>query len=192
MKTEIFMQRVKSRIWLFVLLALVLVGGSCSEKSEPGKSIKGEQKAPAGGEKDLSENDANCLNGATETKFEIKGGYGCIAFIPYNLSIHQKGENITYTFNDKEGLIDKTKFDRFREVYSSIGLCNLHSSYGTMQSTADFRGDLTIEITNDKGSWTRKIDFTGRIEDGNFKLLIESMMNLVDKDERLPDHLLKM
>jgi hypothetical protein len=179
------MKKAKSRIWLFILLALVLTGASCSDKGEPGKSIKDEQKAPTAGEKDLPENDADRLSGVTETKFEIKGGHGCIGFIPYNLTIHQKGQSVTYTFNDKEGFIDKKKFEGFWKVCSSIGLCNLRSSYGTMDSTGDFYGDLTIEITNDKGSWSKKIDFKGRIEDRKFKLLIESMMNMVDKDERI-------
>jgi hypothetical protein len=166
-------------------MILALMAGSCNDKNKPVTSTNEEQKDTIPEEPGK---DTGCFSEVTETKFEIRGGYGCIAFIPYNLTIHQKGQSVTYTFNGKERVMDYEQFRRFWKVCSSIDLCRLGSSYGMMETTADFRGDLTIEVTNGKEIWSRKIQFIkGEIGDKRFKELIDTMMKLVDKDERLPE-----
>ena len=123
-----------------------------------------------------------------ESRFAIEGYYGCIAAFPYSLVICQKGTDVTYVFNDSEShLLNYSRFEKFWHLCSLMDLNLLKSTYGSMASTADFRGHLTIECRIGKGRFFKKIEFQmGLIEDSKFAKLINSVMKMVSKRHRLP------
>jgi hypothetical protein len=103
------------------------------------------------------------------------------------LRVSQKGRAITYTLNDKKQDIKYEKFERFWQICKSINPDSLGSSYGSMKTTADFRGTLTIEVKTERESIEKKIEFIrGSIENEGFRRLINSMMEMVEAQDRLP------
>ena len=67
---------------------------------------------------------------------------------------------------------------------------SFNESYGTMGSTADFRGDLTIDIVTADGSLSKKIHIPGTtIENEEFLNLLYVIIWLVDEDMDVLDYL---
>ena len=123
-----------------------------------------------------------------ESRFMIEGYYGCIAAFPYRLVICQKGPDVIYIFNDgEEHVLDYEQFEKFWYFCSLIDLNLLKPSYGSMRTTADFRGHLSIECRTESGRFVRKVMLqVGMIEDAEFIKLINAMMKMVSKSHRLP------
>ncbi|MBN2183658.1 MAG: hypothetical protein JW715_17245 [Sedimentisphaerales bacterium] len=129
----------------------------------------------------------NDLNIPIESRFEIKGHYGCIAPYPYNIIIHQRGQNVIITSiinrDRKKYHQDFDKFLIFWLIYSSIDINSLQESYGEMETTADFRGKLSINVTTQEGQQSKDVGIlAGRLEDGDLAKLIKGMTWLVHGD----------
>ncbi len=129
----------------------------------------------------------NDLNIPVESKFEIKGEYGCIASWPYNIIIHQIGENIKITCitnqDRKESRQDFDKFKIFWLIYSSIDINSLNEFYGKGATTADFGGILSINVTTKDEKFSKEIGIVaGTLEDKDIAKLIKGMTWLVHGD----------
>ena len=126
-----------------------------------------------------------------ESKFEITGIHGCESAIPYNLTIHQKGNEVIIrdliNYNDsREYSVDFKKFESFWKICSSMDINSLSKSYGSFKSTGDFRGSLLIDLLTDKGRVKKKIEIiAGTIRDEQFLDFIDGMLSLVDTDEQI-------
>lgn len=135
----------------------------------------------------------NDINIPIESRFEIKGYHGCIVAYPYNIIIHQKGENVTITSitnrDRKKYQQDFDKFLIFWLIYSSIDINSLKESYGKMATTADFEGKLSINITTKKEQLSKDIGIVaGTLEDKDIAKLIKGMTWLVHGDNLVFSH----
>ena len=131
-----------------------------------------------------------------ESKIQIKGIYGCVEALPYEITIHQKGNVVIITHEDKykygrkEFSLNIKRFKVFWKIFSLFDIMSFNESYGTMGSTADFRGDLTIDIVTADGSLSKKIHIPGTtIENEEFLNLLYVIIWLVDEDMDVLDYL---
>jgi hypothetical protein len=127
-----------------------------------------------------------------ESRFIIDGVYGCVIITPYRLIICQKGTEVNYFYDhggkSGEYVLDYEKFKEFWRVCSLVDLNQLKRPFCTMETTADFRGKLTIQCKTEKGDFFREVEFTrGKLEDKDFERLIVAMMEMVSENHRLPD-----
>jgi hypothetical protein len=131
-----------------------------------------------------------------ESKIQIKGIYGCEEALPYEITIHQKGNVVIITHEDKykygrkEFSLHIKRFKVFWKIFSLFDIMSFNESYGRMGSTADFRGDLTIDIVTADGSLNKKIHIPGTtIENEEFLNLLYVIIWLVDEDMDVLDYL---
>jgi hypothetical protein len=132
------------------------------------------------------------LNIPIESKFEIRGIYGCIAPYPYNFTIHQKGKDViiknrTDYQHRIEYRSDFSRFVIFWFIYSSIDINSLKDSYGKMASTADFRGVISINVITKDEEFSRDIKIiAGTLEDNEVSKIIRSMVWLFHPERTIP------
>lgn len=138
-------------------------------------------------------NTINDLNIPIESRFEIKGYYGCLVAFPYNIIIHQKGEDVIVTSITKQGKKeyrqDFNKFLIFWLICSPIDINSLKISYGggdiVAISTADFRGNLSINVTTRHGELNKDLRIragASTLEGEDIAKLIKGMTWLVHGD----------
>ncbi len=122
-----------------------------------------------------------------KSSFSIMGDYACLAPIPYNLRIEQEGTRVTYLFRDKEYVIAYRDFQTFWRALASMDIEGLRASYFRMTTTADFRGDLILDITTEHGRTGKNITFTyGPSNDPAIDRIVVPMMNMLRDAHRLP------
>ena len=141
----------------------------------------------------------NDLDIPIESRFEIKGHYGCLVAFPYNIIIHQKGEDVIVTNITKQGKKeyrqDFNKFLIFWLICSPIDINSLKISYegGNIVaiSTADFRGKLSISVTTRQGELSKDLRIragANTFEGEDITKLIKAMTWLVHGDNLVFSH----
>ncbi len=121
--------------------------------------------------------------------------HGDIDPVPHTLRVDQEGERATYTLQygygpDRYYLTTGVAFDSFRRLWATVVASNvgsLRSSYGSTVSTADYRGNLVIEVDTGVQRLSRTIRLEGlNVRDGNLRNLLQSMAEMHPGDHRMP------
>ncbi|MHC4166748.1 MAG: hypothetical protein ACYSWQ_07315 [Planctomycetota bacterium] len=119
---------------------------------------------------------------------------GCVVPTPHQLRIDQEGERVTYTLQYSSGpdgyyLTAGLPFASFRRLWATVVASDVglfESSYGRMVSTADYRGNLVIEVYTGAERLSRTIRLEGlNVEDGNLRNLLKSMAEMHPKDHSM-------
>ncbi len=137
--------------------------------------------------------DVNDIELPIESIFQYKGITGCIAAIPYENTIYQNGDVVV--IKKVGSRTDNTiyslpinKFKVFWLFFSSFDIMSFGESYGEMWSTADFTGDLIIDIVTTEGRLNKKIGIEGSIiNDNEFKKLLYTIKWLADENAQDSD-----
>lgn len=126
-----------------------------------------------------------------EFHLRLSGTYGCIASFPYLMQISRSGT--AWALQVKKGnrtWVGKVSRTQFRALWQKLLAAqpdSLKKEYGSLRSTADFRGELFLSyIYNDRG--VRKyIKLTiGTLKDARMRSVLQALMALVGKQQRLP------
>jgi len=119
--------------------------------------------------------------------------HGDIDPVPHNLRIVQEGESVRYTLQHGVGpayyLTAHIPFASFRRLWTAVvarDVSSYGSSYGRMGSTADYRGNLVIEVNTGVERLSRTIHLGGlNFEDRNLRNLLSSMAQMHPEDHAM-------
>ncbi len=120
--------------------------------------------------------------------------HGDVAPVPHTLRIDQEGERVTYTLQygsgpDRYYLAAGVPIASFRRLWATVVASDVGSfrpSYGTMGSTADYRGNLVIEVDTGTERMSRTIRLDGfNFQDRNLRSLLQSMAQMHPADRSM-------
>ena len=120
--------------------------------------------------------------------------HGGAAPVPHKLRIDQQGEQVTYSLQHGSGpngyyLNAGVPFALFGRLWTTVVTSDVgsyKSSYGRMASTADYRGNLVIEVDTGSERLSRMIRLEGlNFEEENLRSLLRSMAEMHPGDHSM-------